>query len=69
MKLLIFLAEYYVSILVDRNTKTPILMLVEKRMDIEKVAKDSPEKIIKIAIDPLIGLPVYKARDAAFSFV
>lgn len=61
-------AEYYVSILVDRNTKTPILMLSrEGGMDIEKVAKDSPEKIIKIAIDPLIGLPVYKARNAAFS--
>lgn len=61
-------AEYYVSILVDRCTKSPILMLSrEGGMEIEKVAKETPEKIIKIAIDPLVGLPVYKAREAAFA--
>ncbi len=61
-------AEYYVSILIDRRTKSPILMLSrEGGMEIEQVAKDTPEKIVKIAIDPLIGLPVYKAREAAFA--
>ncbi len=61
-------AEYYVSILIDRKTKSPILMLSrEGGMDIEKVAKETPEKIVKIAIDPLIGLPTYKAREAAFA--
>ncbi|MCD8288693.1 MAG: ADP-forming succinate--CoA ligase subunit beta [Prevotella sp.] len=61
-------AEYYVSILIDRRTKSPILMLSrEGGMEIEQVAKDTPEKIVKIAIDPLVGLPVYKAREAAFA--
>jgi succinyl-CoA synthetase beta subunit len=61
-------SEYYVSILVDRNTKTPILMLSrEGGMEIEKVARDTPEKIVRIPIDPLVGLPVYKAREAAFA--
>lgn len=61
-------SEYYVSILIERKTKSPILMLSrEGGMEIEKVAHDTPEKIIKIAIDPLIGLPVYKAREAAFA--
>ncbi len=61
-------SEYYVSILIERKTKSPILMLSrEGGMEIEKVAHDTPEKIIKIAIDPLVGLPVYKAREAAFA--
>lgn len=61
-------SEYYVSILIERKTKSPILMLSrEGGMDIEKVAHDTPEKIIKIAIDPIVGLPVYKAREAAFA--
>lgn len=61
-------SEYYVSILVDRNTKTPILMLSrEGGMEIEQVAHNTPEKIVRIPIDPLVGLPVYKAREAAFA--
>lgn len=61
-------SEYYVSILVDRRTKTPILMLSrEGGMEIEKVARETPEKIVKIPIDPLVGLPTYKAREAAFA--
>ncbi len=61
-------SEYYVSILIERKTKSPILMLSrEGGMEIEKVAHDTPEKIIKITIDPLVGLPVYKAREAAFA--
>lgn len=61
-------SEYYVSILIERKTKSPILMLSrEGGMDIEKVAHDTPEKIIKIAIDPIVGLPIYKAREAAFA--
>lgn len=61
-------SEYYVSILIERKTKQPILMLSrEGGMDIEKVAHDTPEKIVKVPIDPLVGLPVYKAREAAFA--
>ncbi len=61
-------SEYYVSILVDRVSKSPLLMLSrEGGMEIEQVAKDSPEKIVKLPIDPLVGLPTYKAREAAFA--
>lgn len=61
-------SEYYVSIVIDRKSKSAILMLSrEGGMDIEAVAKDTPEKIIKIPIDPLLGLPDYKAREAAFT--
>ena len=60
-------AEYYISIVIDRKSKGAILMLSrEGGMDIEAVAKDTPEKIFKIAIDPDIGLTDFKAREAAF---
>jgi len=60
-------AEYYISIVIDRKSKGAILMLSrEGGMDIEAVAKDTPEKIFKIAIDPAIGLTDFKAREAAF---
>ena len=60
-------SEYYVSILVDRKSKSPLLMLSrEGGMDIEQVARETPEKIEKIIIDPLVGMPDYLAREAAF---
>ena len=60
-------AEYYVSIVIDRKSKGAILMLSrEGGMDIEAVAKETPEKIFKIAIDPSVGLTDFKAREAAF---
>ena len=60
-------AEYYVSIVIDRKSKGAILMLSrEGGMDIEAVAKETPEKIFKSAIDPAIGLTDFKAREAAF---
>lgn len=59
--------EFYVSFVVDRKTKSSILMLSkEGGMDIEKVAKETPEKIFKFAIDPFLGVPDYIAREAAF---
>lgn len=59
--------EFYVSYVIDRRTKSAILMLSkEGGMDIEEVAKDTPEKIHKIAIDPSIGIPDFLAREAAF---
>ncbi len=36
-------------------------------MDIEQVAKETPEKIEKIVIDPVIGMSDYLAREASFS--
>lgn len=60
-------SEFYVSIVIDRKTKEAIMMLCrEGGVDIESVAKETPEKIVKIPIDPLIGLPDYLAREAAF---
>ncbi len=59
--------EFYVSFVVDRKTKSSVLMLSkEGGMDIEKVAKETPEKIFKFAIDPFLGVPDYIAREAAF---
>ncbi|MBF1636156.1 MAG: ADP-forming succinate--CoA ligase subunit beta [Prevotella sp.] len=60
-------SEYYMSILVDRKSKCPMLMLSRAGgMDIEQVAKETPEKIEKIVIDPVIGMSDYLAREAAF---
>lgn len=59
--------EYYTSYVIDRKSKSAILMLSkEGGMDIEEVARNSPEKIHKFVIDPLIGIPDYLAREAAF---
>lgn len=60
-------SEYYVSILPDRNSKSAIFMVSrEGGMDIEAVAKETPEKIAKISIDPTVGLTDAKAREIAF---
>ena len=49
--------EYYVAAVTDRGTQKVVLMgSSEGGMDIEKVAHDTPEKIIKVFVDPLIGL-------------
>lgn len=59
--------EYYVSYVIDRSSKSAILMLSkEGGMDIEEVAHRSPEKIHKFVIDPSTGIPEYLAREAAF---
>ena len=60
-------SEYYVSFVIDRQSKSTILMLSkEGGMDIEEVARTTPEKIHKFVIDPLVGVPEYMAREAAF---
>ena len=60
--------EFYVSYVIDRRTKSAILMLSkEGGMDIEEVARVTPEKIHKIVIDPSIGVPDFLAREAAFN--
>ncbi len=59
--------EYYVSYVIDRSTKSTILMLSkEGGMDIEEVARTTPERIHKFVIDPSIGVPDFLAREAAF---
>jgi succinyl-CoA synthetase beta subunit len=59
--------EFYVSILLDRAAKKTIFMASkEGGMEIEEVAAKHPEKIIKIFIDPGIGIQPSQARDLAF---
>lgn len=59
--------EYYVSYVIDRNSKSTILMISQEGgMDIEEVARVLPQKIHKFVIDPLVGVPDYLAREAAF---
>jgi succinyl-CoA synthetase beta subunit len=48
--------EYYAGIVLDRDTsKITFMASVEGGVEIEKVAEETPEKIIKVAIDPAIG--------------
>lgn len=61
-------SEYYASFIVNRNSKAVMLMLSpEGGMDIEAVAKETPDRIYRFDIDPLIGIPDYLARRFAFS--
>lgn len=59
--------EYYLSILLDRAKGTNVIMAsTEGGMDIETVAANTPEKIIKEWIDPILGLQPFQARKVAF---
>ncbi|MCW5699090.1 MAG: ADP-forming succinate--CoA ligase subunit beta [Rhodospirillales bacterium] len=59
--------ELYMSILIDRaSSRITIMASTEGGMDIEEVAAKTPEKIIKVAIDPAIGIQPYHARQIAF---
>ncbi|MGD9548000.1 MAG: ADP-forming succinate--CoA ligase subunit beta [Candidatus Krumholzibacteriia bacterium] len=55
-------SEYYLGMLIDRNTKRVLLMAsAEGGVEIEQVAKDTPELIFKHAIDPRYGLLDHEA--------
>jgi succinyl-CoA synthetase beta subunit len=59
--------ELYLSLLPDRATATHVIMASEAGgMDIEAVAEATPEKIIRVHVDPLAGLQPYHVREAAF---
>lgn len=59
--------ELYAGILLDRNaSKNVIMVSTEGGMEIEKVAAETPEKIIKVWIEPSIGFQTYQARELAF---
>jgi succinyl-CoA synthetase beta subunit len=58
--------EFYIGLINDRNSKSVTLMAsAEGGVEIEEVAKNSPEKIIKMAIDPTMGLMDWQARKIA----
>ena len=60
--------EIYLGITNDRAQRCPVMMASsEGGMEIEEVARNAPEKIIKVAIDPLLGLRDFQARDLAVS--
>jgi succinyl-CoA synthetase beta subunit len=59
--------ELYLSMLVDRATgRVTVVASTEGGMEIEEVAANHPEKIVKIAIDPVTGLQGHHARRVAF---
>lgn len=60
--------EYYLSILLDRASgKNVIMASTEGGMDIETVAEETPDKIVKEWIDPAVGLQGFQARKVAFA--
>ena len=62
--------EFYVGLINDRNSKSVILMAsAEGGVEIEEVAKTSPEKIIKMSIDPTMGLMDWQARKIALQLM
>ena len=60
--------ELYLSLLVDRATASIVIMASQDGgMDIEKVAADTPERIVKVHIDPLMGIQGYQLRQVGFA--
>ena len=59
-------SEFYISVIMDRSAKKPVIMAsTEGGMEIEEVAKKSPEKIVKYHINPLDEFLPYQAREIA----
>ncbi len=59
-------SESYVGIILDRVTKRPVFMVSSAGgIDIEEVADKTPEKIHKLAVDPIVGLRDFEARELA----
>ena len=60
--------EYYLGIVLDRAKGKFVMMAsTEGGMEIEKVAEEMPEKIIKVILDPLMGLNGFQARPLSFA--
>ncbi len=58
--------EYYLGMLLDRgNSRIVVMASSEGGMEIEKVAEETPEKILKVWVDPAVGLQPYQARELA----
>lgn len=59
--------EYYAGIVLDRNTgRVTFMASSEGGVEIEKVAEETPEKIIKVAIDPAAGFTPYVGRKLSY---
>ena len=60
--------EFYLGIVLDRAEGKFVMMAsTEGGMEIEKVAEEMPEKIIKVVLDPLMSLSAFQARQLAFA--
>ena len=59
--------EYYLAILLDRVSSRPVIVAsTEGGVEIEKVARETPEKIVKVRVDPAVGLADYQLRELLF---
>ena len=59
--------EFYAAITLDRDKEMDVFMVsIEGGVDIEKVADETPEKIVKTWIDPMLGMNSFQARKLAF---
>jgi len=59
--------ELYLGVVLDRAKEMPVIMAsTEGGMEIEKVAEETPEKIVKVAIDPAIGFQGFHGRELVF---
>ena len=60
--------EYYLGITLDRATGQDVIMAsTEGGVEIEEVAEATPEKIVKVWVDPALGLKSYQANEIAFA--
>ncbi len=59
--------ELYLGAVVDRATRRVVIMAsTEGGVEIEKVAEETPEKIFKVIVDPLVGVMPFQCRDTGF---
>ncbi len=59
--------EYYVGVVLDRNTgKVTFMASSEGGVEIEKVAEETPDKLIKVAVDPATGFTPFVGRKLAY---
>ena len=59
--------EYYLAILMDRETSKPVIIAsTEGGVDIEEVAENRPEKITKVFVDPTLGIQPFQMRQVTF---
>lgn len=60
--------EFYLSVVMDDDAGAPAVIATrEGGVEIEQVAEETPEKIVRVVGDPLLGLLPYKARDVALA--
>ncbi|MDR1817258.1 MAG: ADP-forming succinate--CoA ligase subunit beta [Puniceicoccales bacterium] len=60
--------EYYLAILLDRATSRPVIVAsTEGGMSIEEVAEKTPEKIVKVRVDPALGLQPFQKNQLAYA--